>query len=121
MVATLAGKAVNTGKAENAGKAEKAGKARNPYHFQGLFQYGWNLIPYLPPYPFHVALLVESFAGRKFRDFANFSSIAKINTREIVLSSSFAKYQSKNSKIWHENKKISSKFPSFAKVCTRET
>ena len=51
-----------------AGKAGKAGKARNPYHFQGLFQYGWNLIPYLPPCPFNVTSLVESFAGRKFCD-----------------------------------------------------
>ena len=56
MVATLAG---------------KAGKARNPYHFHGLFQYDWNLVPYLPPYPYYVTLLVESFAGRKFRDFAS--------------------------------------------------
>ena len=59
MVATLAGKAGN------------AGKARNPYHFQGLFQYGWILIPCFPPNPFHVTLLLESFGGRKF-DFANF-------------------------------------------------
>ena len=57
MVATLAGKAGNAG---------KAGKARNPYHFQGLFQNGWNLIPHLPTHPFHVTLLVESFASRKF-------------------------------------------------------
>ena len=42
-VATLAGKN---------GKAGKDGKAGNPYRFQGLFQCGWNLIPYLPPSPF---------------------------------------------------------------------
>ena len=62
MVATMAGKAGN------------AGKARNPYHFRGSSQYGWNLIPYalFVPYPFHVTLFVESFVGRKFRDFANF-------------------------------------------------
>ena len=62
MVATLAGKAGNAGKAGKAimaGKAGKAGKARNPYHFHGLFQYDWNLIPYLPPYPYY-------FIGRKF-------------------------------------------------------
>ena len=59
---------------------------------------------------------VESFAISRI-----FSSIAKVNTREIVLPSSFAKYQSRNSKIWHENKKISPKFPSFAKIYTRET
>ena len=50
MVATLAGKAVN------AGKAEKAGKARNPYHFQGLFQYGWELIYLIFPH-IHFMLL----------------------------------------------------------------
>merc|ERR1719427_1801235 len=64
-------------------------------------------------------LLVESFAVESFAISRVFSSIAKVNTREIVLSSSFAKCQSKNSKIWHENKKISPKFPSLVKVYTR--
>ena len=51
-------------------------------------------------------LLVETFAGRNFRDFSIFWMLAKVYTREIVLFRSFAKNQSKNSKIWHENKKI---------------
>ena len=42
----------------------------------------------------------------------------KVHTREFVLPSSFAKYQSMSSKILLENRKISPKFPSFAKVHT---
>ena len=53
MVAALAGKAGNAG---------KAGKARNPYHFQGSIQYGWNLIPCPHNHFMLLYLRVESFA-----------------------------------------------------------
>ena len=80
MVAALAGKAVN---------AWKAGKARNPYHFQGSIQYGWNLIPCPHNHFMLLYLRVES---------SRFSSIAKVNPRKIVLPISGAKYQSKIAK-----------------------
>ena len=38
-----------------------------------------------------ITLKVESFAGRKFRDFAKFLSFAKVYTREIVVARPFAK------------------------------
>ena len=52
-----------------------------------------------------------------------FSSIAKVNTRKIILEVTreiLIKIQ-KNGQNLHENQKIQSKFPSIAKVDTRES
>ena len=64
----------------------------------------------------YATLLVETFAISRF-----FLPFAKVNTREIVLFDLVAKFQPKNIKKWHENERISPKFPPFAKVYTRES
>ena len=72
-----------------------------------------------------ITLLVETFTGRNFRDFANFLVVRKSlylrnRTFEFIREKSM-KRKNKIWEKWHEIKKMQLKFPSFAKVYTRET